>query len=232
MDMSETASGRYRIELAPDGLALVHDLVNTISAGRRRQPDLLETLELAQPWLTGTLSRWAVSAGVQNPPSLTLTEADLPRLRALRGRLRDRLRGTAADSTVGESTVGESTVGESTVGESTVGESTVGESTVGESTVGDSALAGSLRLALDATGEVRAHPEGDGVEWITSAVLGQLYLAQLRDTWRRLKLCRNERCGTAFYDRSRNNSGVWHDVRVCGNAANLRASRARRKNLG
>jgi hypothetical protein len=212
MDMSETASGRYRIELAPDGLALVHDLVNTISAGRRRQPDLLETLELAQPWLTGTLSRWAVSVGVQNPPSLTLTEADLPRLRALRGRLRDRLRGTAADSTVGESTVG--------------------ESTVGESTVGDSALAGSLRLALDATGEVRAHPEGDGVEWITSAVLGQLYLAQLRDTRRRLKLCRNERCGTAFYDRSRNNSGVWHDVRVCGNAANLRASRARRKNLG
>jgi hypothetical protein len=212
MDMSETASGRYRIELAPDGLALVHDLVNTISAGRRRQPDLLETLELAQPWLTGILFRWAVSAGVQNPPSLTLTEADLPRLRALRGRLRDRLRGTAADSTVGESTVG--------------------ESTVAESTVGDSALAGSLRLALDATGEVRAHPEGDGVEWITSAVLGQLYLAQLRDTWRRLKLCRNERCGTAFYDRSRNNSGVWHDVRVCGNAANLRASRARRKNLG
>ncbi|HEY1968823.1 MAG TPA: CGNR zinc finger domain-containing protein [Pseudonocardia sp.] len=200
--MSETASGRYRIELAPDGLALVHDLVNTISAGRRRQPDLLETLELAQPWLTRTLSRWAVSAGVQNPPSLTLTEADLPRLRALRGRLRDRLRGTVADSTVADSTVG------------------------------DSALAGSLRLALDATGEVRAHPEGDGVEWITSAVLGQLYLAQLRDTRRRLKLCRNERCGTAFYDRSRNNSGVWHDVRVCGNAANLRASRARRKNLG
>jgi hypothetical protein len=222
MDMSETASGRYRIELAPDGLALVHDLVNTISAGRRRQPDLLETLELAQPWLTGTLSRWAVSVGVQNPPSLTLTEADLPRLRALRGRLRDRLRGTAADSTVADSTVGESTVAESTVG----------ESTVAESTVGDSALAGSLRLALDATGEVRAHPEGDGVEWITSAVLGQLYLAQLRDTRRRLKLCRNERCGTAFYDRSRNNSGVWHDVRVCGNAANLRASRARRKNLG
>lgn len=28
---------------------------------------------------------------------------------------------------------------------------------------------------------------------------------------------------------SRNNSSVWHDVRVRGNAANLRASRLRRK---
>jgi hypothetical protein len=28
--------------------------------------------------------------------------------------------------------------------------------------------------------------------------------------------------------RSRNTSAVWHDVRFCGNAINLRASRARR----
>jgi predicted RNA-binding Zn ribbon-like protein len=33
----------------------------------------------------------------------------------------------------------------------------------------------------------------------------------------------------AFFDRSRNNSGVWHDVAACGNAINLRASRARRR---
>jgi predicted RNA-binding Zn ribbon-like protein len=36
-------------------------------------------------------------------------------------------------------------------------------------------------------------------------------------------------CPCAFYDRSRNNSRVWHDVRTCGNVANLRASRARRR---
>jgi len=39
---------------------------------------------------------------------------------------------------------------------------------------------------------------------------------------------RNERCPSTFYDHSRNNSSVWHDVRTCENLANLRASRARR----
>jgi predicted RNA-binding Zn ribbon-like protein len=47
--------------------------------------------------------------------------------------------------------------------------------------------------------------------------------------WRRMKLCGNGRCAVAFFDRSRNNSGVWHDVAACGNAINLRASRARRR---
>jgi predicted RNA-binding Zn ribbon-like protein len=34
-------------------------------------------------------------------------------------------------------------------------------------------------------------------------------------------------CSAAFFDRSRNNSRVWHDVNVCGNLANLHAHRAR-----
>jgi len=37
------------------------------------------------------------------------------------------------------------------------------------------------------------------------------------------------RCRVAFYDRSRNASGVWHSVRICGNAINLRAHRERRR---
>ncbi|WP_230981726.1 CGNR zinc finger domain-containing protein [Mycobacterium malmoense] len=44
-----------------------------------------------------------------------------------------------------------------------------------------------------------------------------------------MKRCRNHRCASTFYDRSKNNSGVWHSVKTCGNAANLRASRARRR---
>jgi predicted RNA-binding Zn ribbon-like protein len=67
---------------------------------------------------------------------------------------------------------------------------------------------------------------GHGAGWVTSA---ESHHAQESHTWPRLKICRNELCGCAFYDRSRNNSGVWHDVRECGSAINLRASRARRK---
>jgi predicted RNA-binding Zn ribbon-like protein len=48
------------------------------------------------------------------------------------------------------------------------------------------------------------------------------------DIWRRLKICRNEMCSLSFFDRS-NNSAVYHDSRVCGNAIYLRASRARKR---
>jgi predicted RNA-binding Zn ribbon-like protein len=78
-------------------------------------------------------------------------------------------------------------------------------------------------------GELRTQPTGSGIGWVASAVWGGILVAQQADRLRRLKLCRNEVCGSAFYDRSKNNSGVWHDVHVCGNAANLRASRARRR---
>ncbi len=84
-------------------------------------------------------------------------------------------------------------------------------------------------LTVDATGTVRLQPTGAGVRWLASAVWGEVLLAQRDGRWERLKVCRNPDCPCAFYDRSRNNSRVWHDVRTCGNVANLRASRARRR---
>ncbi|MGW5362919.1 CGNR zinc finger domain-containing protein [Actinopolymorpha pittospori] len=80
-----------------------------------------------------------------------------------------------------------------------------------------------------ADGNVDLHPRGDGWRAITAAVYFECFIAQQDGTWRRLKTCRNPRCAAAFYDQSRNNSGVWHDVKVCGNAANLRKSRERRR---
>ncbi|MEU2618445.1 CGNR zinc finger domain-containing protein [Streptomyces sp. NPDC007157] len=84
-------------------------------------------------------------------------------------------------------------------------------------------------LRLDEQGAIHAVPRGTGWRQVASLALIEVYQAQLTDTLRRLKSCRNTRCMTAFYDRSRNNSGVWHDVHVCGNAANLRNSRARKR---
>jgi predicted RNA-binding Zn ribbon-like protein len=89
---------------------------------------------------------------------------------------------------------------------------------------------GALALAAaPANGEVSVVPIGAGVEKIVSAVLMERLFAEHDGTWRRLKLCYNTACSLAFYDRTRNNNGVWHDVHVCGNAINLRASRSRRK---
>jgi predicted RNA-binding Zn ribbon-like protein len=63
-------------------------------------------------------------------------------------------------------------------------------------------------------------------------VLAALFQGQQAGTRRRLKTCRNPRCRVAFYDRSRNASGVWHSVRICGNAINLRAHRERQRGQG
>ncbi|KZB83238.1 CGNR zinc finger domain-containing protein [Amycolatopsis regifaucium] len=80
-------------------------------------------------------------------------------------------------------------------------------------------------------GVVRLFPSGTGRQWLTSALWTETLLAQQSGIWPRLKLCRLDGCRSAFYDVSRNNSGVWHDVRTCGNIANLRASRERKKAL-
>lgn len=78
-------------------------------------------------------------------------------------------------------------------------------------------------------GTVRLTPTGTGWRWLASALWIETFRAQQDGTWARLKLCRNPGCRSAFYDSSRNNSGVWHDVRTCGNVANLRAARERKR---
>jgi hypothetical protein len=84
-------------------------------------------------------------------------------------------------------------------------------------------------LVLSTDGEVRLEAGGRGLSRFAAQVWAQVFLAQQAGTWKRLKLCHNPPCASAFYDRSKNNSGVWHDVKMCGNAVNLRASRARRR---
>ena len=84
-----------------------------------------------------------------------------------------------------------------------------------------------LRLGDD--GQVRVEPRERGWRAIASVALIEVMEAQRVDTWRRLKTCRETLCRVAFYDRSRNNSRVWHDVHTCGNAVNLKAYRARQR---
>jgi predicted RNA-binding Zn ribbon-like protein len=46
-------------------------------------------------------------------------------------------------------------------------------------------------------------------------------------SWARAKACRAEDCRWAFYDTSRNRSGRWCDMAVCGNRTKVRAYRQR-----
>ncbi|MBB2944970.1 hypothetical protein FB565_004703 [Actinoplanes lutulentus] len=89
-----------------------------------------------------------------------------------------------------------------------------------------------VSLVPDADGWVRMVPTGRGTRWLASALWAEALAAQQSGLWPRLKLCHNAACRAAFFDTSRNNSGVWHDVSTCGNTANLRAFRERRRLLG
>ena len=84
-------------------------------------------------------------------------------------------------------------------------------------------------LVTDEQDRVAMVPVGACAGWLASVIWSEILLAQRTGTWSRLKLCREPGCVSAFYDASRNGSGVWHNVRSCGNVANLRASRARKK---
>jgi hypothetical protein len=63
--------------------------------------------------------------------------------------------------------------------------------------------------------------------------LGPLLITAARlaieDRWQRIKLCAMHSCRYAFYDESRNRSGRWCSMKVCGNRAKTRAFRSRQR---
>jgi predicted RNA-binding Zn ribbon-like protein len=48
-------------------------------------------------------------------------------------------------------------------------------------------------------------------------ILEAVLNSQANGTWPRLKACRRDVCRWVFYDRSRNNSGTWCAMSICGN---------------
>lgn len=86
----------------PLGLALVHDLLNTISA-YYRAADLLDDLADAQAWVDQALDGWAQEAA-QAPAQVRLTEHDLEELRGLRAELRGLLTSLDGEDSRGDVT--------------------------------------------------------------------------------------------------------------------------------
>jgi predicted RNA-binding Zn ribbon-like protein len=82
-----------------------------------------------------------------------------------------------------------------------------------------------------AAGDVRVELRGREVVLAGADALGDVLAvaltAMLDGTWARLKVCR--RCEWAFYDRSKNRSGSWCSMQLCGNRLKTRAYRSRRR---
>jgi predicted RNA-binding Zn ribbon-like protein len=82
------------------------------------------------------------------------------------------------------------------------------------------------RFAAD--GAARLEPSATGVDAAVGRLLARVHAAMATGTWSRLKACADPGCHWAFYDHSRNHSGVWCSMAVCGNRAKARAYRRRR----
>jgi predicted RNA-binding Zn ribbon-like protein len=85
-----------------------------------------------------------------------------------------------------------------------------------------------VRLQFDKTGTGTLEPEGDGVDGALGRLLAIADRSAAEGTWARLKACRDDTCQWAFYDHTKNRSGAWCNMAVCGNRAKARAYRERR----
>jgi len=87
-----------------------------------------------------------------------------------------------------------------------------------------------LRFSGDAV--ARVAPAKAGADGALGELLSIVATAQGDGTWSRLKACPWDTCKWAFYDHSRNRSGVWCNMAVCGNRAKAQAFRQRRRGAG
>ena len=82
-----------------------------------------------------------------------------------------------------------------------------------------------LRVRVNGRAHLEAH--GSGIAPAMGALLAVVYDAMTTGTWDRLKICRNDECQWAYYDHSRNHSGAWCTMAVCGNRMKGRSFRER-----
>jgi predicted RNA-binding Zn ribbon-like protein len=91
----------------------------------------------------------------------------------------------------------------------------------------DAACRARLAVRFSDRGCSRLEPRADGVDGALGRLLAIAHEADVTGTWSRLKVCPADDCLVAFYDQSRNRSGVWCDMAVCGNRAKVREYRER-----
>ncbi|MEA2453615.1 MAG: hypothetical protein QOG04_2325 [Actinomycetota bacterium] len=79
------------------------------------------------------------------------------------------------------------------------------------------AEAGHLVTRFTPDGGSSLEAASPGLAGALGEILGIVYTAMADGTWYRLKVCQNDVCRWAFYDRSKNRSSSWCSMSVCGN---------------
>ena len=84
-----------------------------------------------------------------------------------------------------------------------------------------------LELCFGGSKSCSLSPAADGVDGAIGRLLAMIHHADREGDFARLKVCPADDCQWAFYDRSRNRSAVWCDMKVCGNRHKVREYRER-----
>ena len=85
------------------------------------------------------------------------------------------------------------------------------------------------KLSITEQGRPALRPQGTGADAAIAQIFAIVYDAVGDGTWPRLKACRKHSCRWAFYDRSKNGSGAWCSMKVCGNRVKAQRRRERLK---
>ena len=95
--------------------------------------------------------------------------------------------------------------------------------------VAHAARAAQLTVGVAPHGAAELVPDAGGVDGALGTVVAICAESMLDGSWRRLKACRRDVCHWAFYDHSRNRSGAWCAMSICGNRTKTRVYRRRRQ---
>ena len=145
---------------------------------------------------------WLSEAGLLAPGE-KITRADLDRLR----RVREALRELVA---VGQG-------------------SGVKPSATDARAINDVLTGATIELRFTALGPELIPVGGSAVDRVLGSLTGIVARAMIDGSWRRLKVCPGPHCGWVFYDHSRNGSGRWCSMNVCGGREKARAHYRRRR---
>jgi len=75
-------------------------------------------------------------------------------------------------------------------------------------------------------------PAGNAVQAARALAVAVVLEARRDGSWARMKACPGPHCGWAFHDQSRNRSGQWCSMQICGNRTKGATFRRRRRTAG
>jgi len=94
-------------------------------------------------------------------------------------------------------------------------------------TLNRAARGAQLAARFENDGTAKLAPLAPGVDGALGAILSIAFHAMRDGSWRRLKACPADNCLWAFYDETKNQSGTWCDMNICGNRNKARSYRLR-----